>query len=88
MDRPARTNGANGARSTGSSAGAVLVEETRAQASAAGLVDVVLEAKSEYVASMVTWNDPLYARIVARLPEGTSPADFITSLDVSARKPR
>jgi len=69
-------------------AGAVLVEETRRQATAAGLVDVVLAPKPEYVASMVTWNDPLYARIVARLPKGTTPADFITSLDVSARRPR
>jgi len=29
----------------------------------------------------------LYQQIVAALPPGTTPADFITSLDITARKP-
>jgi hypothetical protein len=29
---------------------------------------------------------PLYQTIASHLPEGTTPADYITSLDISARK--
>jgi hypothetical protein len=31
--------------------------------------------------------DPLYRTIIDKLPAGTTPADYITSLDISARKP-
>lgn len=68
-------------------AGAVLVEETRRQATAAGLVDIVLTPKPQYIDAMTHWEDPLYRKIVEALPVGTKPSDFITSLDVSARKP-
>jgi SAM-dependent methyltransferase len=68
-------------------AGAVLIDETRAMAEAAGLTDVRLEPKPEYVDSMTSWEDPLYRRIVAQLPAGAKASDFVTSLDVSARKP-
>ena len=67
-------------------AGAVVVEETRAQASAAGLVDIVLTAKPQYIDAMTNWQDPLYLKIVAALPAGSKPSDFITSLDVVGRK--
>ncbi|MGH7130962.1 MAG: arsenite methyltransferase [Phycisphaerales bacterium] len=69
-------------------AGAVLVEETREQATAAGLTDIVLTPKPEYIDAMTNWEDPLYRKIVESLPAGTKPSDYITSLDVSARKPR
>lgn len=68
-------------------AGAVLVEETRCMAEAAGLVEVVLTPKPEYIRAMDTWRDPLYQKILAALPAGTGAADYITSLDVAARKP-
>jgi hypothetical protein len=29
---------------------------------------------------------PLYQQIASHLPDGTTPADYITSLDISARK--
>ena len=67
-------------------AGAVLVEESRAQAVAAGLTDIVLTPKPEYIAAMTDWQDPLYLKIVGALPAGTTPSDFITSLDMTARK--
>ncbi len=67
-------------------AGAVLVEESRAQAVAAGLTNIVLTPKPEYIAAMTDWQDPLYLKIVAALPAGTTPSDFITSLDMTARK--
>lgn len=68
-------------------AGAVLVEETRAQAQAAGLTQIQLTPKPEYIKAMTNWQDPLYVKIIASLPAGTQPSDFVTSLDVVARKP-
>lgn len=68
-------------------AGAVLVSETERMARDAGLVDVVLEPKPAYVDGMVDWQDPLYRKIIAQLPVGTKPSDYITSLEVTARKP-
>ncbi len=69
-------------------AGAVLVEETRAQAAAAGLTEIVLTPKPQYIDAMTNWKDPLYRKILESLPPGTKPSDLITSLDVSARKSR
>ena len=67
-------------------AGAVLVEETKKMAEAAGLVDIVLEPKTQYVDAMDDWSDPLYQKIIEHLPEGARPGDYITSLSVTARK--
>ena len=67
-------------------AGAVLVEETRAQAIAAGLSDIRLTSKPQYIDAMTSWEDPLYRKIVAALPAGSRPSDYITSLDVEAVK--
>jgi arsenite methyltransferase len=68
-------------------AGAVLVEETERMARAAGLVDLVLSPKPDYVKAMTDWEDPLYRKLVEHLPAGATAADFITSLEVQARKP-
>jgi SAM-dependent methyltransferase len=68
-------------------AGAVLVEETQRLVRAAGLTDVRLTPKPTYVQSISDAQDPLYRRIIEKLPAGTKPTDFITSLDVAARKP-
>ena len=67
-------------------AGAVLVEETRHMAAAAGLTEITLTSKPQYIDAMSSWEDPLYLKIVANLPAGSKPSDFITSLDMSARK--
>jgi len=67
-------------------AGAVMVEESRRMAQAAGLSDIVLTPKPEYIDAMTNWEDPLYKKIVESLPKGTKPSDYITSLDVTARK--
>ena len=48
--------------------------------------EIRLEPKPGYVAAMNQWNDPLYRKVVERLPEGTSVAEYVTSLDISARK--
>jgi AhpD family alkylhydroperoxidase len=68
-------------------AGAVTVAETERMAREAGLVEIVLEPKSAYIDSMVDWQDPLYRKIVASLPAGSKASDYITSLEITARKP-
>ncbi len=68
-------------------AGAVLVSDTERMAKEAGLGEVVLKPKPDYVDGMVDWQDPLYQKIIAHLPGGARPSDYITSLEVTARKP-
>jgi arsenite methyltransferase len=68
-------------------AGAVLVSETERMAKEAGLTDIVLNPKSGYIDSMVDWQDPLYQKIIANLPAGTKASEYITSLEITARKP-
>ncbi|RMH24828.1 MAG: methyltransferase domain-containing protein [Planctomycetota bacterium] len=68
-------------------AGAVLVEETERQMLDAGLAAITLTPKPGYIDSMSTWQDPLYRKIAEALPEGTTPSDFVTSLDIAAIKP-
>jgi SAM-dependent methyltransferase len=67
-------------------AGAALVRETEWMARAAGLTDIVLTPRPDYVEAMENWEDPLYQKIVECLPAGAKAADYITSLEVKARK--
>lgn len=67
-------------------AGAVLVTETEAMMRDAGLSDIVLTSKPQYIKAMSQWEDPLYRRIAEALPAGTQASDFITSLDCGGRK--
>ncbi len=67
-------------------AGAVRVEQTREMMQAAGLTDIRLTPKPGYVAALAEMQDPLYRTIAQHLPACATPADFITSLDISARK--
>jgi SAM-dependent methyltransferase len=68
-------------------AGAVLVSDTERMAREAGLADIHLKSKSEYLQAMEDWKDPLYQKILEHLPAKAKPADYITSLEVSAIKP-
>lgn len=68
-------------------AGAVLVSETEQMAKEAGLTDVVLNPKAAYIDGMVDWQDPLYQKIIANLPAGTKPSEYMISLEITARKP-
>ncbi|MDQ7778464.1 MAG: arsenite methyltransferase [Planctomycetota bacterium] len=68
-------------------AGAVLVSETRRMVKEAGLVNAEFKAKSDYIESMSDWSDPLYRKIAKKLPRGSKPGDFVTSLSITARKP-
>jgi ubiquinone/menaquinone biosynthesis C-methylase UbiE len=66
--------------------GAVLIADTAAQMQAAGFVEIKLTSKPTYVDAMTNGEDPLYKRIVEALPSGEKPSDYITSLDIAARK--
>ena len=68
-------------------AGAVLVEETEAMARAAGLTEIELKPRPDYVKAMTQWEDPLYREIAEQLPAGLTAADYLTSLEVKARRP-
>lgn len=69
-------------------AGAVLVEKTKEMVRDAGLVDARFEEHSGYIESMSDWSDPVYRELASSLPQGASPADYVTSLAIAARKPR
>ncbi len=67
-------------------AGAVPVSDTEGMVREAGLGDIRLDPKSDYVDGMVDWQDPLYRKIIAHLPAGAKPSDYVTSLEITARK--
>lgn len=67
-------------------AGAALVSHTECMVKDAGLVEIKLTSKSGYVDGMMDWKDPLYQKITAALPPNAKPSDYITSLEVAARK--
>lgn len=67
-------------------AGAQLVEDVRRLASEAGLTAIELTTRPQYVEKLTDGNDPLYLKISRLLPAGTRIADYVTSLEVSARK--
>jgi len=66
--------------------GAVLVDETRAMAEAAGLTEIQLKLKPGYADSMMDWNDPLFRKVVEKMPAGVKAGDYVTSLEVAAKK--
>ena len=57
-------------------AGAVLVSDTERMAREAGLTDIVLDPKPQYVEAMTSFEDPLYQKIIAQLPAGAKPSDY------------
>lgn len=67
-------------------AGAVLLDDYRQMVIAAGLDDVSLRPKPEYITTLVEFKDPLYRQIAEKLPAGTTVGDFVTSVDVTATK--
>jgi len=69
-------------------AGAALVDELRQMVAAAGLVDLRLMSKDGVVEAMLPTDDPMAQHLFERLPTGTKPADYITSLIISANKQR
>jgi SAM-dependent methyltransferase len=68
-------------------AGAVLATQTRAMAAAAGLADIRLASKPDSIERMEDWKDPWYRTVIKLLPKGAKLSDYVTSLDVQARRP-
>jgi ubiquinone/menaquinone biosynthesis C-methylase UbiE len=67
-------------------AGAILVDEYKAMIQAVGLASIEVTLKPEYIATVSQFKDPLYLKIAEALPAGATAADYITSIDVTARK--
>ncbi len=67
-------------------AGADLVENIKRDMIAAGLTDIELTSKPQYIDAMTNFDDPLYARIIDKLPDDAKPSEYITSLDIAARR--
>jgi len=67
-------------------AGAELVDDTRRHVLDAGLSDLQMTAKPQYIEAMTNWEDPLYQKIAAALPEGAKMSDYVVSLDIAASK--
>ncbi len=67
-------------------AGAVLASETERMAREAGLTNIRLNPKPDYIEGMVDWQDPLYQKILQSLPAGAKASDYVTSLEVTAKK--
>jgi hypothetical protein len=82
-DRKDAKNHGNGTPSTD----VIRVEDTERMMREAGLVDIRLMPNPAYVKTLDEMQDPLYRKIVDRLPAGTRPNEFLTSLDVVATKP-
>jgi AhpD family alkylhydroperoxidase len=68
-------------------AGAPLLEDLRAMIQAAGLVDAQLTRKAGSVAAMLKGDDPMTRELLALLPAGTQPDDFIASFIIAAARP-
>lgn len=68
-------------------AGADLVDDVREAVLAAGLADLKLTAKPQYIEAMGDWKDPLYQKIAAALPAGAKISEYVVSLDIQARRP-
>lgn len=68
-------------------AGAALVSETERWVRAAGLTNIILKPKTEYMEAMANFEDPLYKEVARLLPAQTKLSDYIVSLEVQARKP-
>ena len=67
-------------------AGAVLVSETGEMAKQAGLAEILIKPKAGYVEALTDWEDPLYQKLIELLPAGAKPAEYIASVEVTARK--
>jgi arsenite methyltransferase len=68
-------------------AGAALLADTERMVREAGLVDLALQKKPEYIETISSSQNGLFHAISERLPTGSTLAEYITSLDITARKP-
>ncbi len=67
-------------------AGAVLVSDTEKMVKKAGLKNIKMDLKPDYIEKMSEWNDPLYKAVTEKLPKGKKLSEYVTSLYVHAEK--
>jgi ubiquinone/menaquinone biosynthesis C-methylase UbiE len=67
-------------------AGTVLIDETIRMAKQAGLKNIEVTEKPCDIDAMADSYDPLCSQVIACLPEGAKLADYIVSVDITARK--
>ncbi|MEK6674053.1 MAG: arsenite methyltransferase [Planctomycetota bacterium] len=67
-------------------AGAALIEDIREMMQAAGLMNIKLTPKSDYIATLQAQQDALLQNVGRSLPPGATLGDYITSLDISAAR--
>ena len=67
-------------------AGAILINETQNILQKIGFDNIDLVQNPAYVRQMLEWNDPLYQKISAALPEGQKIYEYIVSLSIVAYK--
>jgi ubiquinone/menaquinone biosynthesis C-methylase UbiE len=68
-------------------AGAALITQIQQMIADARLIDIQLVPRPGYMRALGELQDPLYQKIAAALPPGAALSDYVTSLDISARKP-
>ena len=68
-------------------AGASLLDDLRTMLRDAGLVKIELMPKPAYVETLSAGDDPLYRQVRAALPEGGEPGDYVSSMDIAAKRP-
>lgn len=68
-------------------AGAVSLDEIWSAADAAGLAEIAITVRHDYVAAMENIQDPLYREILDLLPAGARLSDYIVSAAISACRP-
>ncbi len=67
--------------------GAALLADIRTMMSDAGLTEIRLDPKPNYIKTLGELKDPIYRTVAAKLPASATLDEFITSVDISARKP-
>jgi SAM-dependent methyltransferase len=69
-------------------AGAALVDESLAWMRDAGLVDVGVRLKGDYLDAMESSSDPLYQHLLEVLPAGARASDYVVSAEFTGARPR
>jgi arsenite methyltransferase len=69
-------------------AGAPLVKDTKRNMTKAGLTQITLSPKVDYLKAADLSSDPIFAKMRAALPKGAQASDYVTSMNIEARKPR
>ena len=67
-------------------AGAVVIDDYRNMMQQACLTNITITPKPAYIDTMAKLKAPIYDKVNDALPEGETPADYITSADIIATK--